>query len=115
MGSSEAASPPLSVSSSALPSTPRSAIRPLSASYRSSGSDYQVSAAQVTLSRSGGAAVNAFPPPSGGGGQTDAQERRQPGFQSHGVRLWLVTRGRPDGGGGFYFFFNVFVSINLVF
>lgn len=42
MGTSDAVSPPLSVSSSALPSTPRSAIRPLSASYRSSGSDYQV-------------------------------------------------------------------------
>ncbi|XP_054915709.1 nucleoporin NUP35 isoform X2 [Poeciliopsis prolifica] len=42
MGSSEAVSPPLSVSSSVFPSTPRSAIRPLSASYRSSGSDYQV-------------------------------------------------------------------------
>ncbi|XP_043988246.1 nucleoporin NUP35 isoform X1 [Gambusia affinis] len=42
MGSRDAVSPPLSVSSSALPSTPRSAIRPLSASYRSSGSDYQV-------------------------------------------------------------------------
>ncbi|KAM4731490.1 nucleoporin NUP35 isoform 2-T2 [Anableps anableps] len=42
MGTSEAVSPPLSVSSSAIPSTPHSAIRPLSASYRSSGSDYQV-------------------------------------------------------------------------
>ncbi|KAM4561550.1 nucleoporin NUP35 [Fundulus diaphanus] len=48
MGSSEAVSPPLSVSSSALPSTPRSAIRSLSASYRSSGSDYQVVADRQT-------------------------------------------------------------------
>ncbi|XP_038148406.1 nucleoporin NUP35 isoform X2 [Cyprinodon tularosa] len=48
MGSSEAAPPPLSVSSSALPSTPRSAIRPLSASYKSSGSDYQVVADRQT-------------------------------------------------------------------
>ncbi|XP_061735380.1 nucleoporin NUP35 isoform X2 [Nerophis ophidion] len=38
-GSEVAASPRRS---SALPSTPRSAIRPLSATYRSSGSDYQV-------------------------------------------------------------------------
>ncbi|MEQ2164812.1 hypothetical protein GOODEAATRI_010522 [Goodea atripinnis] len=42
MGTSDVVSPPLSVSSSALPSTPRSAIRPLSASYRGSSSDYQV-------------------------------------------------------------------------
>lgn len=44
MDSSEASSPPLSFSfsSSVLPSTPRSAIRPLSATYRSSSSDYQV-------------------------------------------------------------------------
>ncbi|XP_071328759.1 nucleoporin NUP35 isoform X2 [Trachinotus anak] len=44
MDSSEAVSSPLSTSfsSSALPSTPRSAIRPLSAAYRSSSSDYQV-------------------------------------------------------------------------
>jgi len=45
MESGEVVSPPLSSSfssSTVLPSTPRSAIRPLSASYRSSGSDYQV-------------------------------------------------------------------------
>ncbi|XP_040003561.1 nucleoporin NUP35 [Xiphias gladius] len=50
MDSSEAVSPPLSssFSSSALPSTPRSAIRPLSAAYRSSGSDYQVVADRQT-------------------------------------------------------------------
>lgn len=44
MDSSVAVSSPLSTSfsSSVLPSTPRSAIRPLSAAYRSSGSDYQV-------------------------------------------------------------------------
>ncbi|XP_026151409.1 nucleoporin NUP35 [Mastacembelus armatus] len=46
MESSEAVSTPLS--SSALPSTPRSAIRPLSATYRSSGSDYQVLADRQT-------------------------------------------------------------------
>ncbi|XP_019960736.1 nucleoporin NUP35 [Paralichthys olivaceus] len=45
MDSSEAVSPPLS---SALPSTPRSAIRPLSAAYRSSSSDYQVVADRQT-------------------------------------------------------------------
>ncbi|XP_047226876.1 nucleoporin NUP35 isoform X2 [Girardinichthys multiradiatus] len=48
MGTSDAVSPPLSVSSSALPSTPRSAIRPLSASYRGSSSDYQVVADRQT-------------------------------------------------------------------
>ncbi|XP_026232838.1 nucleoporin NUP35 [Anabas testudineus] len=50
MDSSEAVSTPLSSSfpSSALPSTPRSAIRPLSAAYRSSGSDYQVVADRQT-------------------------------------------------------------------
>ncbi|XP_042350875.1 nucleoporin NUP35 [Plectropomus leopardus] len=50
MDSSVAVSPPLSTSfsSSALPSTPRSAIRPLSAAYRSSGSDYQVLADRQT-------------------------------------------------------------------
>lgn len=44
MDSSVAISSPLSMSfsSSILPSTPRSAIRPLSAAYRSSDSDYQV-------------------------------------------------------------------------
>ncbi len=44
MDSSVAVSSPLSISfsSSVLPSTPRSAIRPLSAAYRSSDSDYQV-------------------------------------------------------------------------
>ncbi|KAK2840337.1 hypothetical protein Q5P01_014077 [Channa striata] len=47
MDSSEAISPPpsssfSSFSSSALPATPRSAIRPLSATYRNSGSEYQV-------------------------------------------------------------------------
>lgn len=41
MDSNAAVSSPLSTSS-ALPSTPRSAIRPLSATYRSSSSDYQV-------------------------------------------------------------------------
>lgn len=46
MESNEAVSTP--VSSSALPSTPRSAIRPLSATYRSSGSDYQVLADRQT-------------------------------------------------------------------
>ncbi|KAM6934260.1 nucleoporin NUP35 isoform 1-T1 [Xenentodon cancila] len=46
----EAISSPLSssFSSSVLPSTPRSAIRPLSATYRSSGSDYQVVADRQT-------------------------------------------------------------------
>ncbi|KAM7379982.1 hypothetical protein PAMP_003313 [Pampus punctatissimus] len=50
MDCSEAVSSPLSssFSSSFLPSTPRSAIRPLSASYRSSGSDYQVVADRQT-------------------------------------------------------------------
>ncbi|GAA6231751.1 nucleoporin NUP53 isoform X2 [Lates japonicus] len=50
MDSSEAVSAPLSssFSSSNLPSTPRSAIRPLSAAYRSSGSDYQVVADRQT-------------------------------------------------------------------
>uniref|UniRef100_UPI0037E9BB60 nucleoporin NUP35 n=1 Tax=Semicossyphus pulcher TaxID=241346 RepID=UPI0037E9BB60 len=50
MDSSIAVSPPLSTSfsSSVLPSTPRSAIRPLSAAYRSSGSDYQVVADRQT-------------------------------------------------------------------
>ncbi|XP_047458045.1 nucleoporin NUP35 [Mugil cephalus] len=50
MGSSEAVSSPLSTSfsSSTLPSTPRSAIRPLSAAYRNSGSDYQVVADRQT-------------------------------------------------------------------
>lgn len=52
MDSSVAISPPLSISfsSSALPSTPRSAIRPLSTAYRtgSSGSDYQVVADRQT-------------------------------------------------------------------
>ncbi|KAI3356478.1 hypothetical protein L3Q82_017220 [Scortum barcoo] len=50
MDSSAAVSSPLSTSfsSSALPSTPRSAIRPLSAAYRSSGSDYQVVADRQT-------------------------------------------------------------------
>lgn len=46
MENSEIFSPPLS--SSALPSTPRSAIRPLSATYRNSGSDYQVVADRQT-------------------------------------------------------------------
>lgn len=50
MDSTAAVSSPLSTSfsSSALPSTPRSAIRPLSAAYRSSGSDYQVVADRQT-------------------------------------------------------------------
>lgn len=50
MDSSAAVSTPLSssFSSSVLPSTPRSAIRPLTASYRSSGSDYQVVADRQT-------------------------------------------------------------------
>lgn len=50
MDSSVAVSSPLSTSfsSSVLPSTPRSAIRPLSAAYRSSGSDYQVVADKQT-------------------------------------------------------------------
>ncbi|XP_062287881.1 nucleoporin NUP35 [Scomber scombrus] len=50
MDCSEAISSPLSssFSSSFLPSTPRSAIRPLSAAYRSSGSDYQVVADRQT-------------------------------------------------------------------
>lgn len=50
MDSSVAVSPPhsTSFSSSVLPSTPRSAIRPLSAAYRSSGSDYQVVADRQT-------------------------------------------------------------------
>ncbi|XP_037646903.1 nucleoporin NUP35 isoform X2 [Sebastes umbrosus] len=50
MDSSAAVSTPLSssFSSSILPSTPRSAIRPLSAAYRSSGSDYQVVADRQT-------------------------------------------------------------------
>lgn len=46
MDSSEAVCSPLA--SSALPSTPRSAIRPLSATYRSSTSDYQVLADRQT-------------------------------------------------------------------
>ncbi|KAM6955844.1 nucleoporin NUP35 isoform 1-T1 [Lycodopsis pacificus] len=50
MDSSVAVSSPLSTSfsTSVLPSTPRSAIRPLSASYRSSCSDYQVVADRQT-------------------------------------------------------------------
>ncbi|XP_073329131.1 nucleoporin NUP35 isoform X3 [Pagrus major] len=49
MDSSVAVPSPLSTSfSSVLPSTPRSAIRPLSAAYRSSGSDYQVVADRQT-------------------------------------------------------------------
>ncbi|CAG5865374.1 unnamed protein product [Menidia menidia] len=50
METGDVVSPALSTSfsSSALPSTPRSAIRPLSASYRSSGSDYQVVADRQT-------------------------------------------------------------------
>lgn len=50
MDSSAAVSSPLSTSfsSSVLPSTPRSAIRPLSAAYRNSGSDYQVVADRQT-------------------------------------------------------------------
>ncbi|KAM6978673.1 nucleoporin NUP35 isoform 1-T1 [Tautogolabrus adspersus] len=50
MDSSVAVSPPLSTSfsSSVLPSTPRSALRPLSAAYRSSSSDYQVVADRQT-------------------------------------------------------------------
>lgn len=40
--SSVAVSSPLSTPSSALPSTPHSAMRPLAAAYRSSGGDYQV-------------------------------------------------------------------------
>ncbi|KAM4557761.1 nucleoporin NUP35 [Odontesthes bonariensis] len=51
MESGEVVSTPLSSSfssSAVLPSTPRSAIRPLSASYRSSGSDYQVVADRQT-------------------------------------------------------------------
>ncbi|XP_054471546.1 nucleoporin NUP35 isoform X2 [Anoplopoma fimbria] len=50
MDSSVAISSPLSTSFSAsvLPSTPRSAIRPLSAAYRSSCSDYQVVADRQT-------------------------------------------------------------------
>lgn len=50
MDSSIAVSSPLSTSfsTSALPSTPRSAIRPLSAAYRNSSSDYQVVADRQT-------------------------------------------------------------------
>ncbi|XP_070694369.1 nucleoporin NUP35 isoform X2 [Pempheris klunzingeri] len=50
MDSCVAVSSPLSssFSSSVLPSTPRSAIRPLSAAYRSSSSDYQVVADRQT-------------------------------------------------------------------
>ncbi|XP_037542550.1 nucleoporin NUP35 [Nematolebias whitei] len=49
MGSCEAMSPPPLSSSSVLPSTPRSAIRPLSAStYKSSGSEYEVVADRQT-------------------------------------------------------------------
>ncbi|TDH06501.1 hypothetical protein EPR50_G00114130 [Perca flavescens] len=50
MDSSAAVSPPFSTSfsSPAFPSTPRSAIRPLSAAYRSSASDYQVLADRQT-------------------------------------------------------------------
>lgn len=50
MESSIAVSSPLSTSfsTSALPSTPRSAIRPLSAAYRNSSSDYQVVADRQT-------------------------------------------------------------------
>ncbi|KAL7385622.1 hypothetical protein ABVT39_025355 [Epinephelus coioides] len=50
MDSCAAVSSPLSTSfsSSVLPSTPRSAIRPLSAAYRNSGSDYQVVADRQT-------------------------------------------------------------------
>ncbi|KAM9347006.1 nucleoporin NUP35 isoform 2-T2 [Symphorus nematophorus] len=50
MESSAAVSPPLptSFSSPVLPSTPRSAIRPLSAAYRGSASDYQVVADRQT-------------------------------------------------------------------
>ncbi|KAM8749801.1 nucleoporin NUP35 isoform X1 [Acanthopagrus latus] len=49
MDSSVAIPSPLSTSfSSVLPSTPRSAIRPLSAAYRNSGSDYQVVADRQT-------------------------------------------------------------------
>lgn len=48
MDSSVAASPSISSFSSGLPSTPRSAIRPLSAAHRSSNSDYQVVADRQT-------------------------------------------------------------------
>ncbi|XP_028249551.1 nucleoporin NUP35 isoform X2 [Parambassis ranga] len=49
MDSSEAVSPPVNTTLNAtLPSTPRSAIRPLSATYRSSSSDYQVVADRQT-------------------------------------------------------------------
>ncbi|XP_029967424.1 nucleoporin NUP35 [Salarias fasciatus] len=49
MDCSDAVSSPVSASTpSMLPSTPRSAIRPLSASYRSSASDYQVVADRHT-------------------------------------------------------------------
>uniref|UniRef100_A0A3Q4HX47 Nucleoporin NUP53 n=1 Tax=Neolamprologus brichardi TaxID=32507 RepID=A0A3Q4HX47_NEOBR len=50
MDSTEAVSTPVSssFSSSVLPTTPRSAIRPLSATYRNSGSDYQVVADKQT-------------------------------------------------------------------
>uniref|UniRef100_A0A3P8PTW8 Nucleoporin NUP53 n=1 Tax=Astatotilapia calliptera TaxID=8154 RepID=A0A3P8PTW8_ASTCA len=48
MDSTEAVSTPVSSSFSALPTTPRSAIRPLSATYRNSGSDYQVVADKQT-------------------------------------------------------------------
>ncbi|XP_041663237.1 nucleoporin NUP35 isoform X2 [Cheilinus undulatus] len=48
MDSCTTVSSPLSTSSSALPSTPRSAIRPLSAAYRSSSSDYHVVADRQT-------------------------------------------------------------------
>lgn len=51
MESSDAVSPPLSssfVNSSILPSTPRSALRPLSSAYRTPNSDYQVVADRQT-------------------------------------------------------------------
>ncbi|CAJ1078896.1 nucleoporin NUP35 isoform X1 [Xyrichtys novacula] len=48
MESSTAISSPLSTPSSTLPCTPRSAIRPLSAAYRNSSSDYQVVADRQT-------------------------------------------------------------------
>lgn len=48
MDCSDAVSSPVSSTSSMLPSTPRSAIRPLSATYRSSASDYQVMADRQT-------------------------------------------------------------------
>lgn len=101
MDSSVAIPSPLSTSfSSVLPSTPRSAIRPLSAAYRNSGSDYQVicdlrihfgSSLKSELWHLSYFSNKSVCLSLGGCRQTDTQERRQFCFQGNGVHVWLVT------------------------